>query len=617
MNMKSFTTTIILLAFSFAVAAQVYLPPEDFSDDDFPPEGWTIENGGDDNTFEPGPMPVTEEPTCTWIETSANMTIDDRIISPEIVLPSDMEAKLYAQLRGSVGYAIEQYWDPDNEVRYFIEVSTDGGSSWTAILDLDDQASVTGAGVSWPWPDWSWFDVAIDMSDYAGETIQIAFHHEKEFVPTGGGSFGITNIGIWEDIENDVQLLGMDMPDYKVVNNDVEIGGTIKNIGSNTITSFEGEYLINGELAESFTVSGVDISAFENYPFTAGNPASFTAVDIYEVELVITKVNELDDSSPENNFLIQEISIASATVDRKPLFEMFTSSTCGPCVDGNIQLDAVLANNDDNTYSLIKNQVSWPGNGDPYYIEDCGIRVDYYGIGGVPSLVTNGRELYSSYDFSQTKFNQAADEEAYVEVAMDHAFDGLNVEVALDVDPKINIEDASVHFAVVEKTTYNNTGSNGETEFHNVMMAMLPDGNGTSTALVDGMVSTFYGNANLITTFIEEYDDLMLVSWVQDNNTHSVLQSESYDLTITTAVSEMKDQETITIFPNPGQGIFTLQGGADCQMEVSDISGKMIFSEQVFKDQHTMDLSGFEPGVYFVKIVRENMLVAIEKLMVY
>jgi len=41
---------------------------------------------------------------------------------------------------------------------------------------------------------------------------------------------------------------------------------------------------------------------------------------------------------------------------------------------------------------------------------------------------------------------------------------------------------------VVEKTTYENTGSNGKTEFHNVVMAMIPDGNGTTTEISIGTV---------------------------------------------------------------------------------------------------------------------------------
>jgi len=451
------------------------------------------------------------------------------------------------------------------------------------------------------------------MSDYAGETVQIAFHHEKEFIPTGGGSFGITNIGIWEDVENDVQLLAMDMPDYKVVNNTVEIGGNLKNIGSNDVNSFEGEYWINGELSETFNVTGINLSQFENYTFEAGNPALFNTVEIFEVELIITKVNGVDDNSPENNALMQEISIASGAVDRIPLFEVFTSSTCGPCVGANENLDALLANNADSTYSLVKYQVDWPGNGDPYYIEDNGIRVAYYGVTGVPGLYSNGKKVDQVYMFNQSDFNAAADEEAYVEINLEHTFDGLNVGVTLNVNPKIYIEDVSVHLSVVEKTTYNNTGSNGETEFHHVMMAMMPDGNGTSTGLSDGVTATFDGSANLITTFIEEYDDLMLVAWLQDNHTQSILQSESYDLYITTGIRDKKRMQ-IAIFPNPANGIFSIQGVTNARVEVSDISGKLIFSELTIENNRIIDLSAFEKRVYFVKIMRDDAVVAIEKL---
>lgn len=606
---------MMLIALSYTTFAQVYLPPQDFSGDDFPPEGWTIENGGDDNTFEPGPMPITNEPTCTWVETSANMTIDDRIISPEIILPDDMTAKLYAQLRGSVGYAIAQYWDPDNEVRYFIEVSTDGGTTWTAVLDLDDQSSVSAAGVGWPWPDWTWFDVAIDMSDYAGETVQICFHHEKEFVPTGGGSYGITNIGIWEDIENDVQTVSIDMPNYSVMNNAVEIGGVFKNIGSNTVTSIEGEYRIDGEVAETFTIDGLNISPFATYSFDAGDPANFSSVDIFDVELEITKVNTVDDPSPDNNVKAHVISVASEAVDRKPLFEVFTSSTCGPCVDANINLTNLLANNADSTYSLVKYQVDWPGNGDPYYIEDNGIRVDYYDISGVPSLISNGQKVNNVYLFSQTDFNNASNQEAYVDFSLSHSFDGLNVSASLTSNSKINIDDVSVHFVVVEKTTYNNTGSNGETEFHHVVMAMLPDGNGTSTFLEDGATETYTASANLITTFIEEFDDLMIVAWMQDNMTHDILQSESHDLYLTTGIESAKNQ-SVHIFPNPGNGMFSLKGAKNSFVEVSDMSGRIVYTQKFTHDQSNMDLSNFQEGIYLVKISRENAVIAIEKLII-
>lgn len=610
--MKFFLTTTLIIACSAIVFSQVYLPPQDFSGVDFPPTGWTIENGGDDNTFEQGPMPLTTEPTCAWVENSSNIEVDDRIISPPVDIPVGAAPKIFAQLRGSVGWAITQYWDPDNEVRYFIEISTDNGASWTAVLDLDDPASVQAAGSPFPWDDWSWFDVAIDVSDYAGETVMIAFHHEKESVPTGGGSFGVTNFGIWEDVQDDVQLLSLDMANYAVANSDVEISGIVKNLGSNPVTSFEGEYHVNGELVESFEINDVNIAAFGNYPFTASTTANFDNVEIYNVELIITTVNGIVDGSPENNIQSQQISIASEIVDRKPMFETFTSSTCVPCVEGNIMIDGVLIENP-GAYSLVKYQVDWPGVGDPYYIEDNGIRVDYYSIGGVPSFLANGYQDYSPYDFNQYKFNLAADEEAYVGITLNHIYDGLEVSVNVEVDPKLNIENASVHMAVVEKTTFNNTGSNGETEFHNVVMAMLPDGHGTSTSFIAGEAVSFEENKTLITTFIEEFDDLMLVVWIQDNFTHSILQSESYDLSINVGVDDNPIQQ-ISLYPNPTDGVFTINGISDCNISIVDISGREIQNGYFENDNTAIDISDFDRGVYFVKIIKDNEVVYNQKI---
>lgn len=613
--MKTLLSIILLSLISISVSAQVYLPPQDFYGDVFPPEGWTIENGGDDGTFIQGPPPYTFDTASAIIINSANIEVDDRIISPEFNLPADTEFKLYAQLRGSVGYAIQQYWDPDNKVRYFIEISTDGGTSWEVVLDLDDSESVQAAGVSFPWPDWAWFDVAIDISSYGGNNVMIAFHHEKESVPSGGGNFAVTNMGVWEDVQNDVQLQSLDMPHYKLINNEFEVGGMIKNIGNNEVNSFEGTIYVNGESVQTYTITGLSLASFDTHSFTAGDILLLDEVDIYSIELVVDLVNSQPDASPENNSLSQEISIGSSLVDRIPLFEMFTSSTCPTCPGGNEILDNILGNNPDSTYSLVKYQVDWPGNGDPYYIEDGGIRTDYYTISGVPSLVTNGIKKFSSYDFTQTKFNQAKAEESFVALDLQHDFDGLFATAYLDVDPKINIEDASVHIAVVEKTTYNNTGTNGETQFKNVLMAMIPDGYGTSTTLTNGSSEMFSGDANLLTSFVEEYEDLMIVAWVQDNQTGVVLQSASHDLYLTTAVAE-KESHSVSIFPNPTSGPVQIVGVQHAQVVIRDISGKEVYREVAGTQSISVSLEEYGSGVYFVSIVHEGVISHVEKIIV-
>ena len=76
-------------------------------------------------------------------------------------------------------------------------------------------------------------------------------------------------------------------------------------------------------------------------------------------------------------------------VDKKPMIEVFTASTCPPCVAGNKAIDGVLAQFP-GQYSLVKYQMNWPGSGDPYFLEESLVRKDYYEVSGVPHMRSNG-----------------------------------------------------------------------------------------------------------------------------------------------------------------------------------------------------------------------------------
>ena len=64
----------------------------------------------------------------------------------------------------------------------------------------------------------------------------------------------------------------------------------------------------------------------------------------------------------------------------------------------------------------------------------------------------------------------------------------------------------------------------------------------------------------------------------------------------------------INIYPNPSNGIFTLQSGANKinSFEVYDMSGKMILSKNTNSDKTTIDLSNQAHGLYFIKMFAED-----------
>lgn len=220
-------------------------------------------------------------------------------------------------------------------------------------------------------------------------------------------------------------------------------------------------------------------------------------------------------------------------VPKKGLYEVFTASTCGPCASQGPVLDAVL-NDNPGEYSLIKYQMSWPDPGDPYYTAEGGVRKVYYGVGGVPALFINSEQLGLVSDMTQEIFD------SYAELMTDITIEiSANINADNEVSVSVDIESfgsynagLKLHTVVVEKVTTENVGSNGEVEFHNVMMKMLPDENGTSIpALTSGYTGNYSFNYDMDETFMEQANDLAVIVFIQDDTDKSVIQSETADVT--------------------------------------------------------------------------------------
>jgi thiol-disulfide isomerase/thioredoxin len=263
---------------------------------------------------------------------------------------------------------------------------------------------------------------------------------------------------------------------------------------------------------------------------------------------------------------------------KKQLYEVFTSSTCGPCAAANPVIDELLENNH-GKYSLIKYQVNWPGNGDDYYQPETAKRVYFYSVSGVPSLFVNGSKI-SAYDLSQTYFNQNAEETTPVQLTIEASITQENkVIVKTSVLSNTEItEETSLHLMLVEKDTYKNKDANGESVFHNVLMAYLTNANGRKMETIEaGNEIIFKDTLSLEGLFVEEAWDLQLVGFVQ-NNAKEILQSEMVDVdysalalnSITFTVSDSLDNplSEVEVFvhktvmtDNNGQTTFLSQDG--------------------------------------------------------
>jgi len=91
---------------------------------------------------------------------------------------------------------------------------------------------------------------------------------------------------------------------------------------------------------------------------------------------------------------------SAVNVKSKILMELFTSTTCGPCLPQNTTLNNYL-NPESSVYAgdladdwiILRYHVWWPSSGDPYYEWNTAPvinREGYYGVGYVPHMYTQG-----------------------------------------------------------------------------------------------------------------------------------------------------------------------------------------------------------------------------------
>ncbi len=215
----------------------------------------------------------------------------------------------------------------------------------------------------------------------------------------------------------------------------------------------------------------------------------------------------------------------SILIPKKPLMEDFTSSTCHPCAVLNEDL-IPWAEEHEGEFMLLKYPVNWPGVGDPYYTSEIGNRVDYYNVTGVPSVHINA--TYAGWQFEDIipYYEAALNEESSFDIASSFSMSGSQITINTHILAYAEYDDLKVHTVVFEKTTEGNIGTNGETEFHHVVMKMLPSFSGAEADFLEYESYDFSQTANLSLTYIEDFNDLGVVIFIQNDLDMEVYQSD-------------------------------------------------------------------------------------------
>lgn len=493
---------IALLSFNMIYAQErAFIVNESFNGSSMP-EGWYFTGEGSENFKINTTNNAGGDPNELYLKSSPFITSGIHLVMATANLTNVEE----------VGISFKHYLNNDQQSSTIgIATSSDNGATWnTAWSHTYSEASSTGQYT---------INETVSTPDMGKNNVLFCLFFE-------GNTYNINkwffdDITIFSQVSGaDLQLSSIDV-DALTQAGQVGVDFTVNNSGDETISSFVATYSVDGyeSVTETFNAN---LAPSSNQQFTFSNTIGLLP-GTYLLNIDIVSVNGESDAEPSNNHLSKEIKTYLKAVQRTPMIEHFSSSTCAPCVNVDNLMGQLTANNP-GKYTYTKFPVNWPGIGDPYATDDCIVRSDYYEVYTVPQIAFDGQVQSSAVN--QTSLDERLNVPAYIDIV--GAFDIVEnntIKVIADIISYIDMPDVKVFLSVNEKTTTENVGSNGLTEFHHIFMKMLGNINGIETSFAAGHYQRFEFTYDMSDTNMEEIDDLEVAVWVQNYESKEMYNS--------------------------------------------------------------------------------------------
>ncbi|MBC8320297.1 MAG: T9SS type A sorting domain-containing protein [Bacteroidetes bacterium] len=489
---------------------------EDFSSGTMPPSGWIALPLNSGWYSSPTAMAGGSSPECKFEGFTYSGTA--RLISPYMNMTSvDTAVLMFKHYYTRAGSGLS------------IGVAIADGTSWIPVWEETPTQNIGPEVIT----------IMLTGTQIGGSNFRFCFYLSGNM--TAVNTWYIDDVLMFAPSAFDCQLSSILTPG--VITEPTPVVGAIVNLGNTVINEANLTWVSYSGIERDSTFTNLNMAFLETTELTFDG-MWISPFGQHDLKMWINSVNGQSDYDQTNDTLVKSIEYQSIVLPRKPLFEEFTSSTCPPCATLNSTFVPWCITHADEI-TLVKYQMNWPGSGDPYYTAEGGTRRNYYGVNFVPDLYCNGGNISESTSAANAALISALELTSTFDIASTFTISGTNISITTNILPFATNSSLRVHNIVMEKITTGNVGTNGETEFHHVMMKMMPDANGASTSFVNGQPIQLLYNYDLSTTNVEEYDDLIVGVIIQDFSSKEVLQS-SYGLQ-NTVFSDEARLSTITL----------------------------------------------------------------------
>jgi hypothetical protein len=507
--------------------------------------------------------------------------------------------------------------------RLQIYTSTNGGTNWTSLILLN-------GGTAGP------LNTGGTTTGYFVPTAG-QWATKKYALPVGTNRVRFTAISAYGNclyVDN-IQVTGA-LPDHDVAINDLIAPrynlspftpqAQAKNCGNNAET-FLVSMMIDSAgtivYSESLTVSNLASGDTSTVSFPMWTP---TIGEVYNLSAYTTMAGD----QVASNDTAKAVT-SSYNTPRTVMAELFTSTTCAPCVQANTSLNNLYPVWSDSLV-IIRYHMNWPAPGnDPFYAANSaenGARRRYYAVNAVPDLWINGNSYGSDGSTFEAAF--AGERAIYgpMIISLSGSYDSVantgRVRATLTATGRITDTNLRLRYAIIQDTV-SYTGTNGDPTHHQVMRDLLPDSLGTPITINKGetlvdSVNFNYGPAWPYTTEMRH----RVIAFLQSHSSKVVYQAAriSFAEILTGITGEpvqtglVSTTQLLPCHPNPAGGqvsfSYRLNSPGQVSLNIYDIAGRLVHSlvdEKQNAGAHTVTWNGaneggqrLASGIYFYKL---------------
>jgi hypothetical protein len=497
--MKKVYFILIFVIIGSLVQGQFYLY-QGFASGYWPPQGWT-------------PLPVGPQWSLSQTDRAGGIlpearfqgftyTGTIRLLSPSVDLTN----------ADTVILSFRYFPEIVDTATILLGVSTRaGGGSWTVAWEAPLKNSNEPHE----------FEVIFTGDDLGQPDFQFSFFLEGNMIMVN--NFYLDDIRLFYPTTTDGKLDEILTPAH--VEGPAPVDAKVLNLGNTTIHEVQVIWLTNTGILHDSLFTGLDLGLFESFTFRFDRWWVSPFGD-YSLKMWLGSVNGQEDPYHPNDTLIKLINYyLPPRPMRPPCLETFTATWCQPC---RIWNEVYVPWCEDHPNSVvIKYHQNFGLPSDPFATPESELRLDYYDLDAIPYTYCNGI-LVANVDTNDldTAYYPAC--QLHSDFIINSSFSIVDSVITVDnnIFPYINTTGTNVQTVVMEKSAFAFVNGIGMMEFHHPEMKMFPeDGQGEIVNFCANLPYHQTYSANLNTTAIQEFNDLIVAVFIQQDSNKEILQS--------------------------------------------------------------------------------------------